>query len=256
MNINKYKSIKIAFIALIWLFSAFLIIPNARASEITANEVIALVNQDRQERNLDSLVINEKLDKVAEAKAQDMINNNYFAHTSPAGIDPWYWFGQIGYDYQTAGENLAMDFLSAEREQKAWMASETHQRNILNSQFQETGIAVKQGKINGKMTTLVVEVFGSRTDFVKSAVPKIEPVASPVINKDVSLIPALNKDLGLVKNLNVAPKTYPDWNLYWIADLSYFALWAIILAINPIIIGLIFFDFIKKSQTIPITQAA
>ncbi|MCX6764046.1 MAG: CAP domain-containing protein [Candidatus Moranbacteria bacterium] len=247
MSKNKYKVIKISFIAATWLFLAFLVVPNAWASEITVDKVITLVNQNRLERNLDPLVINNKLSQVAEAKAHDMINNDYFAHTSPAGVDPWHWFGQGGYDYQYAGENLAMDFLNAEREQKAWMDSPTHQKNILNEKFQETGVAVRQGKINGKITTLVVQVFGSRTNFVKADIPKTEPVLIPIVNKNI-LVPAVSPEKDLIKTINLNPsrKASPDWNVDWIITLSYVTLWSIIIAVNPLIVAWVFYDFLKK----------
>ena len=91
-----------------------------------------------------------------------MIKNDYFAHTSPAGINPWFWYEKDGYDYKYAGENLAINFLKAEDQHKAWMASPTHRKNILNDKYQEIGVAVDAGKINGQMAIIAVQEFGAR----------------------------------------------------------------------------------------------
>ena len=57
------------------------------------------------------LAKSDMLQEAAEKKAQDMIENNYFAHTSPQGKTPWHWVEESGYDYRYAGENLAINQL-------------------------------------------------------------------------------------------------------------------------------------------------
>lgn len=133
----------------------------AQASDITGDMVIKLVNKARAVTNVAILKKNSLLQEAAEKKAQDMIDNDYFAHVSPQGKSPWYWIQQNGYDYRFAGENLAINFTNAEEQQKAWMDSPLHKKNILNPEYREIGVAVKQGKINGQMTTVVVQMFGT-----------------------------------------------------------------------------------------------
>ena len=41
-----------------------------------------------------------------------MAKNEYFAHTSPTGITPWYWLSQVDYNFIYAGENLAVDLIN------------------------------------------------------------------------------------------------------------------------------------------------
>lgn len=131
------------------------------ASDITVEKVVELTNSSRADAGESVLVANSKLSQAAEAKAEDMIANNYFSHTSPAGTTPWSWIQKENYDYIYAGENLAMDFHSAEKMEEAWMASPTHRANILNQNYHEIGTAVKEGIINGHETTLAVVMFGS-----------------------------------------------------------------------------------------------
>jgi len=131
------------------------------ASDITTEKVVELTNVSRAEAGESTLIVNSKLSQAAGAKAEDMIANNYFSHTSPAGTTPWSWIQKEDYDYVYAGENLAMDFFSAEKMEDAWMASPTHRANILNQNYHEIGTAVKEGNINGHETTLAVVMFGS-----------------------------------------------------------------------------------------------
>lgn len=133
----------------------------ASAQEISKAVVIKLVNQSRTAAGVGELKENELLSKAADDKAKDMIANDYFAHNSPSGITPWYWIENSGYNYKYAGENLAMDFFSAEKQQAAWMASAKHKKNILNSNYREVGVAVRQGVISGHISTITVQMFGS-----------------------------------------------------------------------------------------------
>lgn len=142
------------------------------ASPITERSVLELLNQARVEKGLAPLEANNKLFQVASDKADDMLKNNYFAHTSPKGITPWVWFDKEGYNYKFAGENLAINFSSAEDQQKAWMESETHRKNILDTNYQEVGLAVKKGFINGKLATVTVQEFGTQTAYAGNGAGK------------------------------------------------------------------------------------
>ncbi|OGI27640.1 MAG: hypothetical protein A2359_02955 [Candidatus Moranbacteria bacterium RIFOXYB1_FULL_43_19] len=163
-------------VALSAAFFLFVILINtAWASSITKNKVIELANADRREKGVEELKENEKLSQAAASKAEDMIVNNYFSHTSPEGLTPWRWIEKTGYEYSYAGENLAMDFTSAEKMNEAWLASPTHRANILNEKYKEIGVAAKDGFINGHATTIIVQMFGSGD---KSA-PKEEEAGEP-----------------------------------------------------------------------------
>ncbi len=123
--------------------------------------LISLTNQQRAAAGLNTLVENSKLNQAAAMKANDMLANGYFAHTSPAGLGLAYWISQVGYPYRYAGENLAMDFLDSSEVFNAWMSSSSHRANILNPNYQDIGMAVVSGNFNGNQTTIVVQMFGS-----------------------------------------------------------------------------------------------
>lgn len=131
------------------------------SSEITVDKVIAQTNDQRQNLGLAPLKYNATLSQSATAKAQDMFVNNYWAHNSPQGKTPWDFFKSVGYQYSVAGENLAKDFYDTDGLIKAWMNSPTHRDNIVNSKYQEIGIGVVNGILNGVKTTLVVQHFAA-----------------------------------------------------------------------------------------------
>ena len=133
------------------------------ASNITAEDVLIQTNHQRVNQGLSELKINEKLSQAALAKGQDMFTDQYWSHTSPDGMEPWSFIKESGYVYKAAGENLARDFMDTTEMMEAWMKSPTHRANIVNNKFEEIGIAVINGNLQGFETTLVVQMFGSPT---------------------------------------------------------------------------------------------
>lgn len=125
--------------------------------QLSTQEVLEAINYDRTSHNLSILEVDETLNLAALAKAQDMVKKNYFAHTSPQGTEPWYWFKALGYEYAYAGENLAQGFKNAEELEEHLMASPTHRANILSPFYSQVGLAV----VNLNDTTIVVQMFGS-----------------------------------------------------------------------------------------------
>jgi len=130
-------------------------------SAIYASVLAVLANNNRRVEQTTELKTNELLVQAAQLKANDMVKKNYFAHISPEGLSPWYWMDQVGYDYQYAGENLAVNFSESEDVSRAWMNSPLHRANILNKKFTEIGIAMATGTYQGREAVYVVQMFGS-----------------------------------------------------------------------------------------------
>ena len=152
-----------------------------RVSNITTTELLEYTNRERDNEGLADLSINDKLSEAAFMKATDMFENNYWAHVSPSGVTPWKWIADVGYNYSIAGENLAKNYPTARATVDAWMASETHRENILNSQYADVGFAVVDGVLNGRATTLVVAMYGAPVaDAGVSSVVRVAEVAAPV----------------------------------------------------------------------------
>ncbi|OHA96565.1 MAG: hypothetical protein A3J09_01220 [Candidatus Zambryskibacteria bacterium RIFCSPLOWO2_02_FULL_51_21] len=120
----------------------------------------ALTNAERLENNLPELRENPLLDEAARLKAEDMARNAYFAHTSPEGKTPWYWFQKAGYSYVYAGENLAVNFIDSADVTEAWMNSPTHRANIIKGAYTEMGTGIATGVYKGNQTVFVAQVYG------------------------------------------------------------------------------------------------
>lgn len=139
------------------------------ATNIQQLEVITLTNEQRQAAGAAALKENSFLSQAAAKKAADMFSGNYWAHVSPSGTTPWYFFDQVGYKYIYAGENLARNFDTSAGVVSGWMNSPSHRDNLLSNNYTEIGVAVVNGILLGEETTLVVQLFGR---------PQFIPVAS------------------------------------------------------------------------------
>ncbi len=152
------------------------------SSEITSQKVLNQTNNERIKAGLETLQYNSTLSQSAQKKAEDMFKNDYWAHNSPQGKTPWAFFDDAGYKYSVAGENLAKDFYDTDSLVKAWMNSPTHKANIIHSKYQEIGIAVVNGTLDGIKTTLVVQHFGTPLIGQVANTPPIENVSEPNSN--------------------------------------------------------------------------
>ncbi len=130
--------------------------PNTQTTSLTVDEkeTYNLINEQRTAIGLPALKIDDDVQNVARIKAQDMVDNGYFSHTSPTYGAPFDMLKNFGVTYKTAGENIAGNS-SNSGAVNAWMNSEGHKANILNSSYNYTGIAVvnspKYGKIYVQM---------------------------------------------------------------------------------------------------------
>ena len=131
------------------------------ASYINPDKIIEYTNEYRLQNGREPLVLNDDLTQAALSKAQDMFADNYWAHISPDGTEPWYFIAQSGYNYSHAGENLARDFTNPQSVVDAWINSPSHRKNIIEDDFSEIGVAVVDGDIGGVETTIVVQLFGT-----------------------------------------------------------------------------------------------
>jgi uncharacterized protein YkwD len=125
-----------------------------------AGAEFSLVNQDRRANGVAALAWSSALARVAQYRAQDMLNRNYFSHYDPAT-------GQLafvqllhlwGIGYTTAGENIAWSTNpSMANINTMFMNSPEHRANILKAAYHRVGIGVAS---NGAKT-MVVEVFSN-----------------------------------------------------------------------------------------------
>ncbi len=137
------------------------VISNQNEASLSVQGIILGTNAERQKQGLPYLNVNKKLTESAESKLQDMFKNQYFEHMSPSGDSVSDVVRKTGYDYIVVGENLALGVFSGDSQVvAAWMASPGHRKNILDSRYQEIGIAIGQGTYQGRKQWLIVQHFG------------------------------------------------------------------------------------------------
>jgi len=183
------------------------------ASSITPSQVMEQTNSQRATAGLPPLTLNSKLNQAALAKGQHMYLNQYWAHTAPDGTQPWKFFKDAGYGYKVAGENLARDFSNSDEMMNAWMASPTHKANIMSSRYQEIGIAVIDGTLEGYETTLVVQLFGTPGQGSVAPTAQAKPVFKPAVivepapptDPDLTIQPVVPSESNLITVEPVAP---------------------------------------------------
>src|SRR5690606_34410957 len=139
-------------------------------------------NTQRTANGLTGLTLNGQLNAAAQAKADDMAARDYWSHNTPEGDAPWVFIVNAGYQYQTAGENLAYGFLNSTATVKGWMDSPGHRANILNGSYKEVGFGIANSA-NYQGTgpeTIVVAMYGCQSACTVSAVvPTAETPSTP-----------------------------------------------------------------------------
>ena len=121
-------------------------------SSMTADEkeVFDLINKQRTNNGLQALKVDSEVQRVARIKAQDMVDNNYFAHESPTYGSPSNMLKNFKISFRASGENIAGNS-SNSGAVNAWMNSSGHKANILSSKYNYTGIGVVSSPRYGKI---------------------------------------------------------------------------------------------------------
>lgn len=166
------------------------------SSSVDQQELIRLTNVERQKRGLSPVSEDSRLNAAALEKAKNMFEENYWAHYSPSGKDPWGFINGAGYNFSYAGENLAKSFYASDEVVTAWMNSKTHKENILNRHYTNIGIAVLEGTLNGEKTTLVVQEFGKPVDVVIAQAPSKKTTSGSVPSSEVQSLQITAEESG------------------------------------------------------------
>lgn len=131
--------------------------PQPAPAGLTASEtsLYELINSARSSEGIAPVKIDMRIMEAAREKAQDMIKNNYFGHTSPTYGSPGQMLRKYGISFQSAGENLC----KAGDVYKAHMlllnSTAGHRKIMLDPDYTEVGVAVAQ---RGSYV-IVVELF-------------------------------------------------------------------------------------------------
>lgn len=117
----------------------------AAPSSVLDAAVLCLINQERTSRGLPALRESSELDTSAQSWTNWMVANGQFTH----GSDFASRISAVGYDWQSAGENIATGFDTPQAVVAAWMASPDHCRNILDPSFRDVGTGLVDAPVAG-----------------------------------------------------------------------------------------------------------
>lgn len=137
---------------------------NISESEINGkvNELLNLINNEREKNGLIKLQILPRLQEIAMTKAEDMVKSNYFSHESPNYGNPFNMMKNFGITYKSAGENIAGNS-SIEGAFNSWISSEKHKQNILSTAYNYIGIGISPSEKYGYIiVTMFIRKIASR----------------------------------------------------------------------------------------------
>ena len=111
-----------------------------KPTQETNPEILRNINKIRCANELDPLEMNDDLILIAQIRAKEA--SEKWSHERPNGTLVDSLANDMNIEWGVIGENLANHTdASVEKIVDAWMNSETHRKNILNSRFQKCGIA-------------------------------------------------------------------------------------------------------------------
>lgn len=155
------------------------------------SEVIELVNIEREARKLHPLSYSQELTVAARRHSQDMGDQNYFDHTSLDGREFYERITDVGYDYQTCGENIAAGYTTPAAVVEGWMNSDGHRANILDPDYCDIGVGY--AAVDGSdFYHYWTQDFGRRAGVTECPEPVVLPPATeiPVTAPPATEIPA------------------------------------------------------------------
>lgn len=178
------------------------------AINMTPPGLLSSTNVERQNNNLPGLTLNDTLSQAAQQKAKDMVDKNYWAHTTPEGHEPWVFINNVNYSYEAAGENLAYGFADNSGAVQGWMNSPGHRANILNGVYSEVGFGIAHSpnyQGNGEQT-IVVAMYAKPARSNIASQPSAATTPSNASNVSASGQPiSVNSQAGTMQVSAVVP---------------------------------------------------
>lgn len=178
----------------------------AYSTSMSAGGLLSSTNVQRANNGKPALSINAKLNSSAQAKANDMVARNYWAHNTPQGQEPWVFFDNAGYAYLKAGENLAYGFATSADTVSGWMNSPTHKANMLDGAFTEVGFGFTNSpNFNGDGQQTVVVAHYAKPQAAAAAAP-----AAPSVPAQPQTAPATTQQQAPAPTHPPKPQPKPE----------------------------------------------
>ncbi|MCS6834706.1 MAG: CAP domain-containing protein [Anaerolineae bacterium] len=216
MRIVIVRARKLAITVWAFLFS----LASVTSQDAVSSELLHLVNEARQTAGAPPLSSNSALRQTAQRHSDDMARMQRLSHVGSDGSQFWERAAQAGYVMTSGAENVLSRYdTSARGAFEQWRSSQAHNANMMNSAYQEIGIAWATASDGQVYFTMVL---GSRADFappaatssmpqvvVPSATPFILlPTSTPLIGVSAS-IPMLTPSATLIPDPRIATLIAP-----------------------------------------------
>lgn len=152
--------------SLLLLIIILLVIPLVTASP--ENELLNLINKERNSNNLSSLKPLLSLTTAAVFHTTDMIEKGYLEHVTKNNKTLTQRVREVGYKGNFIGENIGAHTgkINASRIFKLWKESPSHYKKILNPNYTDIGIGIKNGKYphfkNRTSSVYTIELGGKK----------------------------------------------------------------------------------------------
>lgn len=112
---------------------------NSDKEQNHSDEVIELVNKERQAAGKPALKADDELNKIAAVRAKEI--SEKFSHIRPDGTQCFTAYDDAGYRYVAAAENIAYNYNdSTDDIMDIWMNSSGHKANILSDDVTNIGV--------------------------------------------------------------------------------------------------------------------
>lgn len=115
-------------------------------------DLVSLANDVRTQRGHQALKVNQKLNEVAQRRAEYVLKRGVLDHYN------WSSFYR-GQGFCFVGENLAVYYKTDEKIMQGWRESQSHFSNLVG-RYREVGVGRVKGKFQGYDTEVVVMSFG------------------------------------------------------------------------------------------------
>lgn len=168
---------------------------------LTPEAIITLTNNARAVNGLPPLNTNPLLNTIADVRARDMFEKQYFGHVSPTGQQASDIAQNVGYPYKIIAENIGSGtFYTNQSIIDNWMQSPGHKSNILSPDVAEIGAAVLKGTLKGSETYITVQIFGLQSPPVSqnTCIAPSKSLQDDIDHRNAE-IASLNDQLGRLK---------------------------------------------------------
>lgn len=130
----------------------------SQASSGVECNLLNLINQLRAQNGLPALLSNASLINISRSRSIDMLNRNYFSHSTPEGKTIFNILAENGIRYGCAGENIYLCSPASNGSESVilntWLSSPFHRDNLLNGEYRQAGMGIVDG--GGKRIVTIV----------------------------------------------------------------------------------------------------